>query len=744
MTSEFRGHIGRTHHESERDYADIPVGPAGKPNVIYVVLDDVGYSDLGCFGSSIDTPNFDSLADNGLRYSNFHTTTLCSPTRACLLTGRNHHSVGMRYLANADMGWPSGRGAISHRAGTLAEMLKLQGYATYAVGKWHLAPTENANAAGPFDQWPLGRGFERFYGFMNGSTDQFHPELCQDNQQVPPPATPEQGYHLSDDLSDRAVRYIADKMAIWPDKPFFLYLCYGAGHFPHQAPESALARYRGRFGHGWDEERVQRLAKQKAMGLVPESTELPPPNPGVRAWAELSPEEREVSEHMQEAYAALLGHTDAAFGKLLDFLDRTGIRDNTIIVLISDNGASTDCDPDGTTNVLRWFNRLPEDYAVSRERMAEIGTARSSGNYPWGWAQASNTPLKLYKSFTHGGGVRDPMIFSWPSGISDKGEVRSQFTHVTDITPTIMQLCGVTPPESINGVAQMPIHGESFAYSFDAPDAATAKQSQYFEMYGHRSIWHRGWKAVTQHKAGSDFDSERWELYHLDEDFSELHDLSGEKPEKLAEMKERWWAEAGRYGVMPLDDSDVLFKPPYRPGAPRWRNECSYFPPISSIPAEAAPMTQDVSHRITVEIERSDASQGGALVCFGSCHGGYALDVIENRLVYTYNYAGFEVSRLISDRDLPLGKTTVAFEFEKTGTLKGRGRLTVDGQPAGEHVFERTLLRLSLSPLMFGRSNAEPVDPDRQTNPDFSGRILRIDYAIADDREVGPPSLDVD
>lgn len=744
MTSEFRGRIGRTHHESQRQYADIPTCSAGKPNVIYVVLDDVGYSDLGCFGSAIDTPNFDSLAQNGLRYSNFHTTTLCSPTRACLLTGRNHHSVGMRYLANADMGWPSGRGAISHRAGTLAEMLKLQGYATYAVGKWHLAPTENANAAGPFDQWPLGRGFERFYGFMNGSTDQFHPELCQDNQQVSPPATPEEGYHLSDDLSDRAVRCISDKMAIWPDKPFFLYLCYGAGHFPHQAPEPALAKYRGRFSHGWDEERVRRLAKQRAMGLVPENTELPPSNPGVRGWAELSSEEREVSQRMQEAYAALLDHTDAAFGKLLDFLDRTGIRDNTIIVLISDNGASTDCDPDGTTNVLRWFNHLPEDYAVSRGQLAKIGTARSSGNYPWGWAQASNTPLKLYKSFTHGGGVRDPMIFSWPAGVKAKGTIRSQFTHVTDITPTIMELCNIHAPETINGVAQMPIHGESFAYSLDAPDKPTVKESQYFEMYGHRSIWHRGWKAVTQHKAGSDFESERWELYHLDEDFSELRDLSQEKPEKLAEMKERWWAEAGRYGVMPLDDSDVLFKPPYRPGAPRWRTECSFFPPISSIPAEAAPMTQDVSHRIAIEIERSDASQGGTLVCFGSCHGGYAIDVIDNRLVYTYNYAGFEVSRVVSNREIPIGATTVAFEFEKTGTLKGGGRLIIDGEPAGEHIFERTLLRLSLSPLTFGRSNAEPVDPERRTSPDFAGRILRIDYAIGSDREVVPNTLDVD
>lgn len=744
MTSKTPGRIGRTHHESMRDYADIPAGPAGKPNVIYVVLDDVGYSDLGCFGSDIETPNFDSLASGGLRYSNFHTTTLCSPTRASLLTGRNHHAVGMRYLANADMGWPSGRGAISKKAGTLAEILKGEGYATYAIGKWHLAPTENSNAAGPFDQWPLGRGFERFYGFMNGGTDQYYPELCQDNSRVAPPATPEQGYHLSDDLSDRAVHFLADKTAIWPDKPFFLYLCYGAGHFPHQAPEAARLKYRGKFAHGWDEERVRRLARQKAMGLVPEGTQLPPSNPGVRDWDSLSARERLVSERMQESYAGFLDHTDQAFGRLLDFLDRTGLRDNTIIVLISDNGASIDCDPDGTTNVLRWFNHINDDYAVSERQLDDIGTPRSFGNYPWGWAQASNTPLKLYKSYTHGGGVRDPMIVNWPAGIKDHGGVRSQFTHVTDITPTILAACGYVAPDSINGVAQMPVHGESFADTFATPDAVTGKQTQYFEMYGHRSIWHKGWKAVTCHEKGSDYETERWELYHLDQDFAEGQDLSAAMPGKLAELKERWWAEAGRYDVMPLDDSDVLFKPPYREGAPRWRDEYSFFPPISDIPAEAAPMTQDVSHAIKAHISRSRAEEGGLIVSFGNVHGGYALEIVENRLVYTYNRAGYEIIRIQSSSQVPVGDTTVEFAFEKTGPLCGIGRLLIAGQHVGEAEFAATLIRISLAPLSFGSSGHLPVDPERQTYQAFSGKLRRVDYAIGDDRELVPETLDVD
>lgn len=744
MTSSYRPHIGRTHNESIREYDAIPTGPVGKPNIIYVVLDDVGYSDLGCFGSDIETPNFDSLAQSGLRYSNFHTTTLCSPTRASLLTGRNHHSVGMRYLANADMGWPSGRGAISHKAGTLAEILRFEGYSTYAVGKWHLAPTENANAAGPFDQWPLGRGFERFYGFMNGSTDQYYPELVQDNQSVRPPAMPEEGYHLSDDLSDKAVHFLADKMAVWPEKPFFLYLCYGAGHFPHQAPQAVREKYKGRFAHGWDEERQRRLAKQKQMGLVPPDTELPSPHPDIRGWDSLTDKERAVAELMQESYAGFMDHTDSGFGRVLDFLIRSGIRNNTVIVLISDNGASIDCDPDGTTNVLRWFNQVPDDFSISAQKMDDIGTERSFGNYPWGWAQASNTPLKLFKSYTHGGGVRDPMIISWPTGITDKGTIRTQFAHVTDITPTILSICDIDAPETINGVSQMPIHGEDLSYSFETPDASSRKQTQYFEMYGHRSIWHKGWKAVTQHKSGTDFETEQWELYHLDNDFSEVHNLAEQMPSKLTELKERWWAEAGRYGVMPLDDSDVLFKPPYRPGAPRWRNEYSYFPPVSPIPAEAAPMTQDVSHRIEIEIERSRADESGTLVCFGNSHGGYAIEIIDNRLIYTYNYVGLDITRLVSDRVIPLGKATLAFEFAKSAPLKGIGRILVDKKPAGEAIFERTLLRLSLAPLTLGYASSGPLDPERQESLPFSGRINHITYKIGDDRERIPETLDVD
>jgi arylsulfatase len=735
--------IGRTHQESTRWYERRAQPPAGSPNVVFVVLDDVGYSDLGCFGSAIETPNFDSLAAAGLRYSNFHTTTLCSPTRASLLTGRNHHAIGMRYLANVDMGWPSGRGAITPRAATLAEMLRDVGYSTYAVGKWHLAPTEDANAAGPFDQWPLGRGFERFYGFMNGGTDQFYPELVEDNRLVSPPATPEEGYHLSGDLIDRSIAMLGNQVSLTPDKPFFLYLCFGAGHFPHHAPPAALAKYRGRFDHGWDEERVRRLARQKVLGLVGKDVELPPSNPGVAPWSELEADERLVATRLQEAYAAFLDHTDSQFGRLLAFLDAVGRRENTLFVLLSDNGASIDCGPTGTTNVLRWFNQLPDTTATNRAALDTIGGPLSYSNYPWGWAQASNTPLKLYKSFTHGGGIRDPLIVTWPKRIRARGEIRHQFHHVTDIAPTVLELIGIAAPQSYRGVPQIPIHGTSMAYTFDVPAAPTAKDVQYFEMYGHRSIWHRGWKAVTRHQSGASFESERWELYHLDEDFAENRDLAAAEPERLQELKERWWAEAGKYGVMPLDDSETLFKPNPKPGSVRGRTRYVYYPPIAPIPAEATPLTQDVSHTIAVEIETPPGSRGGVILTSGNRHGGYGLFVQDGKLVYAYNYCG-ELTHIVSSSGVPSGRARLSFVFRKTGPLRGEGTLHINGAAAGSASIDRVLMRTSLSPLTIGAATLPPLSPMLDGRSAFDGRIVEVRYELGSDREAVAEPIELD
>jgi arylsulfatase len=737
------GRVGRTHEESTPWFEPRQAAGAASPSIIYVVLDDVGYSDLGCYGSEIRTPRIDALAQRGLRFSNFHTTTLCSPTRACLLTGRNHHSVGMRYLSNFDMGWPNGRGAISLKAATIAEMLREHGYGTFAVGKWHVAPTDEASAAGPFDQWPLGRGFDRFYGFMNGGTDHFNPELVEDNHPVRAPASAQADYHLSTDLVDKAIEMLSNHISLVPERPFFLNLAFGAGHWPHQAPRAYIERYEGVYDAGWDLIREQRLRRQIGMGLVPRTTELPPSNPGVEAWDRLSPEQRRVAVRLQQAYAGFLEHADEQLGRLIDFLEATGRRENTLIVLLSDNGASIDCGPEGTTNILRWFNQIPDSIERNLADFDLIGGPRSASNYPWGWAQVSNTPARLYKGDTHGGGVRDPMIISWPARIKDEGAVRHQFHHVTDVVPTVLDCCGIGAPAVYRGVAQMPVHGTSFEYTFDEAEGPSRKDVQYFEMYGHRGIWHQGWKAVTHHQAGDSFEKERWELYHLEQDFAERHDLARERPEKLRELIERWWAEAGKYDVMPLDDRrDLLFRPQPRPGSIRSQRRFVFYPKIAAIPAEAAPMTQDVSHDIVVEVEHGTARQG-ALVSFGTSAGGYALFVKDGRLVYAYNRCG-EISRLASAVELPAGHHRLGFRFRKTGLLKGVGTLLLDGEPIAEAPFENTLRRITIAPMHIGSSGLPPVVDDCDGRFPYTGRIRRVVFELGDDRDWTPPSGDID
>ena len=743
QTSGASGRIGRTWRESDSWFETRPKPREGAPDVIYVILDDVGYADLGCFGSEIRTPNFDRLAERGLRYSNFHTTTMCSPTRACLLTGRNHHAVGMRCLANFDFGYPNGRGSISHRAATVAEMLGGAGYATFAVGKWHVAQVEETSAAGPFDQWPLGRGFNRFYGFMNGSTDQYHPEIIEDNHAIDPPGRAEDGYHFTADMVDKAIAMLGAHVSMAPDQPFFVNLGFSAGHFPHQVPADYMERYAGVYEAGWDACREARLARQKAMGLVPEATELPAPNPGVERWADLSDTQRRVAVRLQQAYAGFLEYTDEQFGRLLSFLERMGKLDNTMIVLISDNGASVDCGPEGTTNVLRRFNQIPESAERNLAEIDLIGGPRSFSNYPWGWAQASNTPLRLYKSYTHGGGVRDPMIVSWPDGIRDGGGIRHQFHHVVDITPTVLEVCGVAAPESLRGVPQMPVHGTSFAYTFEAAEAETRKDVQYFEMFGHRGIWHRGWKAVTKHKPGASFEDEQWELYDLASDFNETRDLSAEQPERMREMRERWWAEAGRYDVMPLDDREVRFLPKTRPDSVRNRSRFVFYPQVDIIPSATAPITQDVSHRIIAEIEAGPRAQG-TLVSYGNCGGGYVLYLKDGRLTYVYNYCG-EITRMVSDPIAATGRMTLGFEFARTGRLAGTGWLLVDGRRVCETAFDRTLIRLSLAPMYVGRAGLPPVCDEIDGEFGFAGgEMVRLVYEIGDNREVAPPDGHVD
>lgn len=733
----FQGTIGRTHEESTPWWEPPVVARPGAPNVIYVVLDDVGFADLGCFGSEIPTPNIDRLASRGLRYTNFHTTTLCSPSRASLLTGRNHHAIGMRMLSNLDTGFPSGRGFISPAAATIAEILRDRAYNTMCVGKWHLAPTEHTSASGPYDQWPLGRGFERYYGYLEAETDCFHPELTCDNHAVDPPSTPEQGYHLTTDLVDRSISFIRDQTSVTPDKPFFLYLAFATAHSPHQAPAEYLRKYRGAYDRGWDAVRAERFERQKALGIVPQRTTLAPRNDGVPAWDELSDDERRLAARLQEAYAAMIEHTDAQFGRLLAFLEEVGRLDNTIIVFLSDNGASQEGGRHGSVNTTAIQNRVPEDFATALSLIDEIGGPRAQSNYPWGWAQVSNTPFRRYKQNTHEGGVRDPLIIHWPAGIAARGETREQFHHVIDITPTILALLDVEAPAVYRGVAQMPLHGVDMSYTFAQPKAPTTRLTQHFEMFAHRGLWHKGWKAVAYHERGAPYSDDVWELYHLDADWSECHDLARERPDKLAELKERFWAEAGRYDVLPLDDRGYALRARVpRPGSPRARTRFTYYPGMAHLPMAVTPPTMNRAHRITAHLAEPIGEHQGVLVALGQVSSGYVLYVKGGHLCYEYNYVGKRY-RIRSREPLRGDATVLRFVFDKTGDCKGVGRLFEGDKEVGATEFPAVLPFFhGWHGLDIGRDALSPVSNDYGGSFAFNGTIARVVYELAASEDV--------
>jgi arylsulfatase A-like enzyme len=530
---DFGGHIARTYSDSTPWWPDTPPGLGG-PNVVMVVLDDTGFAHFGCYGSELATPAIDRLAANGLRYTGFHTTALCSPSRAALLTGRNPHAVGMRGVSNWNTGFPHMRGGISPRAATVAEALRAQGYATYAAGKWHLAPMEECSAAGPHTNWPLQKGFDRFYGFLQGETDQFHPELTSDNGHIDPPGRPEDGYHVSEDIVDKATGWIGDLQSIRPDRPFFLYLAFGATHAPHQAPIEYRQRWRGKFDDGYGAARERWFARQLDLGIVPKGTSLAPPNPGVPAWDDLTDNQRTFAARLQEAFAAMLEHTDVQIGRLVEFLEQRGLLDDTLLMILSDNGASREGGPFGVMDEFSFFNAAWENIDdIVANRLDDIGGPHSHSNYPWGWAQAGNSPLRWYKQNTYGGGVRDPIVVHWPNGIADRGAIRTQFCHAVDITPTILAVTGAPVLADHNGVHQIPMHGASISATFDDPSAPTPRSIQYFEQMGHRGLWADGWKITTYHEQGRPIDDDEWALFHLDDDFSECHDISAAHPDRL-------------------------------------------------------------------------------------------------------------------------------------------------------------------------------------------------------------------
>lgn len=724
----FQGKIGRTVYESEPWWPERHV-PVGKPNVVLVVLDDTGYSHFGCYGSTIDTPNIDRLAANGLRYSNFHTTALCSPTRACLLTGRNHHAVGMRGVSNMDTGFPNMRGYLPPSAATLADLLRAAGYGTYAAGKWHLTPMAECTAAGPFDNWPLRRGFDRFYGFMQGETDQFYPELTADNHHIEAPALPEDGYHVSEDVVDKSIGFLRDQVSLVPERPFFLYLAFGATHSPHQAPRAYRDKYRGRFDAGWDETRKQWFEQQKRLGIIPENTALAPLNPGVKPWNQLSENEQRFANRLQEAFAAQLDHTDVQIGRLVAFLEEIEQLDNTLLIVLSDNGASQEGGPTGVFDEMKWFNGMMEDVDVAVSRLDDIGGPESHSNIPWGWSQVGNTPLKWYKQNTHGGGVRDPLIVHWPKAIKAAGEIRRNFCHAIDIMPTVLELTGVKAPQLFNGVDQMPIHGASLVGSFVDGDATPTHAIQFFEMLGHRGIWQDGWKAVTRHTPGTSWDEDNWELYHLDEDFSETNNLAEAHPDRLAAMVDLWWHEAEKHGALPLDDRPAAqtFRAARRPGLPASRDRYVYYPPLSHIVADACP---SAARGWTTQVTLTHPASGGdgILINRGTLNSGFVLYLEEGRLHFDYN-CFHNHTKIVAPDPLTAGDHEVTLTVQRRPERRAAVQLSVDGIQQVEGEIPRLLGMLSSTGMDIGRAMA-PVNKDYQPPFIYAGRIRKVIFDL--------------
>jgi arylsulfatase A-like enzyme len=756
----FPGVIGRTAEESSPAWPRPLRAVPGAPNVLWVVLDDTGFGQLGCYGSPISTPNFDSLAAGGLRYTNMHTTALCSPSRSCIVTGRNHHANATAAINELATGYPGYNGSMPFENGFLSEMLQQQGYSTYMVGKYHLLPSEFESPAGPFDRWPLGRGFERFYGFLGGDTSQWYPDLVYDNHQVEPPRTPEQGYHLTEDLADKAIEFIADAKQVAPNKPFYLHFCTGAMHAPHHVSKEWADRYSGQFDDGWDAYRERVFARQKELGIMPADAELSRHDPDVPDWESLSPDARRLAARMMEVYAGFLSHTDQQLGRILDFLKQTGQFDNTLIMVVSDNGASPEGGPTGTTNELQFFNNAPETLEEGLRSIDELGGPTTFNHYPWGWTWAGNTPFRRWKRETYRGGACDPFVVSWPKGIKARGEIRDQYAHIIDMVPTVLEVLGVEPPAKIRGVTQAPIHGVSFAHTFEDRAAPTRHRTQYFEMFGHRSIDHEGWRAVCPWPGPSfaeagkpfgapitaetltDLDAHHWELYHVADDPAENHDLAAEHRDKLIEMIAQWYVEAGKYNVLPIDGSAVQRLMTERPQIAEARDRYTYWPGTQTVPFFAGPRVLNRPHAITANVDIPPDGAEGVLICQGSGVGGWSFYLKDGKLHYVHNYVRRALYQVSSPDAVPAGQHQLRFEFEPTGKpdvsqgkgAPGRAQLYVDSQLVGQADFPVTTpIVFNPGGLTCGANPGSPVTPDYQAPFRFTGTLRSVTVDLSGD-----------
>jgi arylsulfatase len=746
----FKGKIGRTYKDSRPDKIPVTKAPAGAPNILVVLIDDAGFGQWGTFGGQIPTPNLDRLADMGLRYTRFHTTALCSPTRAALLTGRNHHSVGTGVITEFGTAYPGYSGQVPRSAAMVSEILRQNGYSTAFFGKNHNVPDWETSVSGPFDRWPGLQGFDHFYGFIGGEANQWAPAVYRDHQRVEMkiPQGKEGRYTLNDALADEAITYIFQQKSVTPDRPFFIYFAPGATHAPHHVPREWMVRFRGQFDQGWDRYREEVYQRQLKMGVIPPDTKLTPRPKEIPAYDSLTPDQKRVAARLMEAFAAYTAQTDYEVGRLLDALEQVGQLHNTLIFwIIGDNGASMEGTLYGSFNEMAAIGGIPEDPAYIVKHLDEIGGPNAYNHFPVGWAWAMNTPFQWGKQVaSHLGGVRNPLVIAWPDRIKGRGGMRTQFHHVIDVVPTILEAARLPEPTEVNGVKQKPIEGVSMGYSFDENNSREARRVQYFEMFGNRALYKDGWMAAVRHgrlpwTLGSyDFDRDIWELYDLAHDFSQSRDLAARHPEKVKELQDGFWVEAEKYQVLPLDDRlTERADPALRPSLIEGRTTYTYYPGVR-VPESSAAQTKNRSHTITAHVEVPRGGTDGVLVAAGGVVGGYALYVKDGRPTYEYNFFTQERYKVAAAEALVPGPNIIRLEFRYEGGGLGKGgiaALFVNDQKVGEGRIARTEWgRFSADETFdIGEDTGSPVSAAYAAPNRFSGTIKRVEIVTQ------PPSL---
>jgi arylsulfatase A-like enzyme len=742
----FKGLIGQTYKDSRPAKIPITKAPEGAPNVLVVLIDDSGYGQWSTFGGLILTPNLDRLAANGLRYTRFHTTALCSPTRAALLTGRNHHSAGTGVITELGDAYPGYSGQVPASAGMVSEVLRQNGYSTAFIGKNHNIADWETSISGPYDRWPSRQGFDHFYGFLGGEANQWAPALYRDTTPVEMeiPRGQEGHYTLNDSLADEVIAYIHKEKSATPDRPFFVYYAPGATHAPHHVPPEWMARFKGQFDQGWDKYREQAYQRQLQLGVVPADTKLTARPPEILAWDSLNADQKRVAARLMEAFAGFTAQTDYEVGRVLDALRDTGQLDNTLVIWeIGDNGASMEGTLNGVFNEMTSLNGVPEDASYVIRHIDEIGGPNAYNHFPVGWAWAMNTPFQWGKQIaSHFGGTRNPVVISWPARIKDKGGVRGQFHHVIDLAPTILEAAHVTAPMELNGVPQKPIEGISMMYSFDDSNARERRHTQYFEMFGNRALYHEGWIAVARHgrlpweNAGSyDFDRDKWELYDIEHDFSEGTDVSAQHPDKLKELQDMFWVEAERYNVLPLDDRFIeRADPSLRPSLIEGRTSFTYYPGATRIPESSAVNTKNKSHTITATIEMPKEGGDGVIVAAGGIVGGYTLYVKDRKPVYEYNWFSQARYKVAGSDPLPQGPAMIRVEFASDGGV-GKGgnvRLFVNDKQVAEGHLDKTVPgRFSADETFdIGMDTGSPVSTAYKSPNVFTGTINKVTFEL--------------